>query len=126
MIACDKGDDQPMLNTALLFGKQWQLNKILVNENRQEFEDPISTCHQDDALEFKSDKIFIRYNGKDKCNQEADSEVSQWSIFQEPKTLIFENIEYQILNLNATNLDLQRNLQGADGDVIVKYFYISL
>jgi hypothetical protein len=115
-----------MLDTAFLFGKQWQLNKILVNEKNQEFKDPILTCEQDNAIEFKSDKIFIRYNGVNKCNQEADSEVSQWSIFQEPKTLMFENIEYQILNLSATNLDLQRRLQGADGDVMVKYFYISL
>ncbi len=125
LMSCDKADNEPALNIAHLSGKQWQLSKVTVNEKGQAGIDDIPTCEQDDAIEFKSDKIFIRYNGQNKCYQEADSEVSQWSIFQEPKTLIFENIEYQILELNQTILSLQRELYGPDGEVTVRYYYIT-
>lgn len=121
---CDKEDTEPKLDLTLLFEKQWQLVKLTYNESGQDVVDNIPACLQDDVIEFKPDKMFTRHNGQNKCNQEADSETSEWSIFQEPKALIFEDIEYQIVDLSPVNLNLQRELQGAEGKVLVKYFYV--
>lgn len=86
--------------------------------------DNIPACQQDDAIEFRADKVFIRYNGQNKCPLEADSEVSQWSIFQDPRVLIFDSIEYQIINLDQVGMSLQRELSGPNGEVTIKYYYI--
>ena len=124
LLSCGEKENEPALDVNLLQGKKWQLTKILFNEKGYFEEEPIPACQQDDIIEFKADRTFVRDNGQNQCHaQELSSEVSQWSIYQEPNTVIFESIEYQVLSLNQSAIELQRELYGLDRQVTIKYYY---
>jgi hypothetical protein len=124
ILSCGEKETEPALDTDLLRGKQWQLTKVLFNEKGFFEEDPVPACQQDDIIEFQADQIFVRENGQNQCfTQEPSSVVSQWSIYQEPKTIVFDHIEYQILSLTRVTLELQRELYGNDGQVTIQYYY---
>lgn len=63
ILSCGEKEKEPALDIALLQGKQWQLTKVLFNEKGYYEEDPVPACQQDDMIEFKADRIFVRDNG---------------------------------------------------------------
>jgi len=126
ILSCGKKDDVPASDTHLLYGK-WQLTQVRFTETGPFLEMPIAYCQRDDVVEFKADKVFVRDNGQNLCNpQESSIIVSKWSIYQEAKVIVFEDIEYQILSLSQGKLELYREVQGGlNGKVLVQYYYIA-
>jgi hypothetical protein len=106
-----------------LYDKQWRLESVTVNEQGQEVADVIPACRQDDALEFKADQTLLYDNGSNKCSNEPDVESGVWSLDAESEILTLDGERYQVISLSATRMELQRDLRGVDGKVIVKSVY---
>jgi hypothetical protein len=121
MLSCSKEEASPKLDTTLLMGKQWQLTKVAYREKEKDFAYTPVACQEDDFIEFKADKQFIRNNGQLICDVESQIQVNKWSIVQESKILIFEKVEYEIIELTSTSLHLYQELQSIEGTVPTHY-----
>jgi len=123
LLSCAQEDLKPQSIEPFLYDKQWRLESRTVNERGQEVADVIPACRQDDALAFAADKTLLYHNGQNKCANEPDVESGAWNLDAESKILTLDGERYQVISLSATRMELQRELRGVDGAVIVKSVY---
>jgi hypothetical protein len=123
LLSCAREDTEPRGTQQFLFGKQWRLESVTINERGQEFADVIPACRQDDALEFKPEETLLYHNGPNKCATEKDVETGVWRLDAEKNVLTTDQVEHQVVSLTATRMELRQELVGVDGKVIKKSFY---
>jgi hypothetical protein len=123
LLSCAKEDTEPRGTQQFLYGKRWRLASATVNERGQEVADVIPACRQDDALEFKEGQVLLYHNGPNKCLAEADVETGVWSLNAQKNILTTDQVEYQVVSLTATRMELKQELVGVDGKVTKKSFY---
>lgn len=123
LLSCAQEDPEPQSIEPFLYDKQWRLESVTVNERGQEVADVIPACRQDDALAFVADKTLLYHNGQNKCGNEPDVESGVWNLEAESKILTLPGGRYQVIDLSATRMELQQELRGVNGGVIVKSVY---
>ena len=119
LLSCDKDkcdEPKPKVDVTLLYDKKWKLSSSTLS---------IAPCDEDNVIEFKADKTFTRSFGTNKCYQgEPGTAVTTYHVYNDPQALIIEGVEYQIINLTSSSLDLQRDLGRIDStDILIKYYY---
>lgn len=97
----------------------WIATGLTVNGN--DFFQSVDACQKDDLYEFKSDSVLVRSESTLVCeDSDPGPFISEWYFDENYTQLTFENSDYEILELTATDLKLQQ--KSSTGAVIIATF----
>jgi|SRR5690606_4184595 len=122
---CKKDDDDnnPSKKDLLTTGS-WKLTAVVSDEDgdgTHELNDFIyfSDCYTDNYYIFKANGELELNEGNSKCDQaDPQTETANWQLINNENTLVIENDNYAIEDLNTSTLRLKETFSGNRSSVV--------